>query len=648
MLDIIRRHSQSWAVKIIFALIIIVFVFWGANTMNMDSAQAVADVNGEPIYREALARAFDQEMQRLQRDNPDFPVLGVWEKEALAGQILRKMIIGAMLRQEAAKLGLGVSDIELSAHVSSMPPFQDASGRFSETAYRSALAAAGLTPARYEEMAGEELLLAKFQDYIAAAVNVGTAEARRMFDFETQRREVEYLPFVHANYLKGIKPSEAELISFYTENSGRWREPAKAEVEYLLFDLPFLAGLEAVGEDDALAYYKERQDAFISPAAYRTRHILIRLPLSLDTTEEELRQARQKAEKALAEIKAGAKFEAVARKYSEDELSRDKGGDLGWLEAGRADPAYEAALALLPGLGEAGKKSARLLDEPVRTYSGFHVIELLDYKGPSPRPFEEVREGILAQLREDAAYAAMPEVLAAAEDAAITGKSLEEFAGEYRGEVRRSGLLELAGIASLLDLTEGALNGLERMKAGDAFTAAIKADKGFVLLRLKEYAPSGVPDFEVLRPKALESFKAEEAAKLAGAAAAEALKSIREGGGKVPSALTGKILKAEASRFTGVINLGLAPPEFTQAIYLVKPGEWLDKPYALDERTVLVRVRAALPVAEKDWAQVGAAYTDGLNNLRKSEVFSLFLSRLQKQSKIELKQDYLLFRNNSN
>ena len=399
-----------------------------------------------------------------------------------------------------------------------------------------------------------------------------------------------------------------------------------------------------MGEDDALAYYKERQDSFVSPAAYRTRHILIRLPLSLDTTEEDLRQARQKAEKALAEIKAGAKFEAVARKYSEDELSRDKGGDLGWLEAGRADPAYEAALAVLPGLGETGKKSARLLDEPVRTYNGFHVIELLDYKAPSPRPFEEVRDGILAQLREDAAYAAMPDALAAAEDAVITGKSLEEFAGEYRGELRRSGLLELAGIASLLDLADGALNGLERMKTGDAFTAVINADKGFALLRLREYVPAGVPEFEALRPKVLEAFKLEEAAKLAGTAAAEALKLIQEGEGKVPPALAGKILKAEANRFTGVINLGLAPPEFTQAIYLAQPGEWLDRPYALDERTVLVRVKSVLPVVEKDWAQVGAAYTDGLNNLRKSEAFSLFLGRLQKQSKIELKQDYLLFR----
>ena len=52
MLDIIRRGAQSWAVKIVFGIIIVVFVFWGVGNMDRGSRGDLAEVNGEGISQE--------------------------------------------------------------------------------------------------------------------------------------------------------------------------------------------------------------------------------------------------------------------------------------------------------------------------------------------------------------------------------------------------------------------------------------------------------------------------------------------------------------------------------------------------------------------------------------------------------------------
>jgi peptidyl-prolyl cis-trans isomerase SurA len=93
------------------------------------------------------------------------------------------------------------------------------------------------------------------------------------------------------------------------------------------------------------------------------RHILIRVN---ETTSEA--DAKAKIDRLKDRIDAGAKFEELAKLYSEDATSA-KGGDLGWVNPGDVVPAFEQAMNKLP------------LDQvsaPVRTQFGWHLIEVLE------------------------------------------------------------------------------------------------------------------------------------------------------------------------------------------------------------------------------------------------------------------------------
>lgn len=135
----------------------------------------------------------------------------------------------------------------------------------------------------------------------------------------------------------------------------------------------------AVTDEDLQAAY-DAQFANVDPQEeYNASHILVE-------TEEEALAVKE-------EIDGGAEFAAVAREKSTGP-SGPNGGELGWFGTGMMVPDFEAAVIAL----EVGEVSA-----PVQTQFGWHVITLNDARKQAVPTLDEVREELLAALRNEAA-----------------------------------------------------------------------------------------------------------------------------------------------------------------------------------------------------------------------------------------------------
>jgi peptidyl-prolyl cis-trans isomerase C len=116
------------------------------------------------------------------------------------------------------------------------------------------------------------------------------------------------------------------------------------------------------------------------------------------------------ARAALAEIRGGADFMAVAQRRSTGPGARE-GGDLGFFRRGDMVPEFAtAAFQLQPG---------QVSENPVRSPFGWHVIKVEERRTAAPPPFEEVSQTIRQQLME-------AEVQAAVERARIAAR-VERF-----------------------------------------------------------------------------------------------------------------------------------------------------------------------------------------------------------------------------
>ncbi len=111
----------------------------------------------------------------------------------------------------------------------------------------------------------------------------------------------------------------------------------------------------------------EQRTAANVDAPTNIAQILVTVPEGSDSATEAARRA--KAEAALARVRSGEAFEAVAREVSEDG-NRAKGGEIGLRPASRLpDPFVEATRALKPG---------EITEQLLRTGAGFHVLKLLE------------------------------------------------------------------------------------------------------------------------------------------------------------------------------------------------------------------------------------------------------------------------------
>ena len=131
-------------------------------------------------------------------------------------------------------------------------------------------------------------------------------------------------------------------------------------------------------DEEVQAFYDENKAAqFTQPATRCMRHILFN------------KDQQQKAEEVKTQLQDGADFAELAREFSQDPGSAEKGGDLGCLGRGETVPQFEEA-AFSAEEGE--------IVGPVETEFGYHLIEVTEIREEQTQPLDEVEAQISDQL----------------------------------------------------------------------------------------------------------------------------------------------------------------------------------------------------------------------------------------------------------
>lgn len=179
----------------------------------------------------------------------------------------------------------------------------------------------------------------------------------------------------------------------------------KAKIERQLTEEEFIrkeiAPKVKVEDSKAEAYYKENQKVFMKPEMYEVSHIFIAGNDAAKEGKTDSKENQQKANRILAmvdqeahdkingilqKLKKGEDFAELAKKYSDDEVSKNNGGSLGTLPKENILPEIAEAMSKL----KPGETS-----DVVKSQYGYHIIKLSGKTPAQLAPFAEVKSDIL-------------------------------------------------------------------------------------------------------------------------------------------------------------------------------------------------------------------------------------------------------------
>ena len=616
MLDIIRRNAESWVVKAIFGVIIVVFIFWGVSSLDGTSPSILAYVNDEPITVMEFRKRCEDRINMLTQGRGG---LKPEMEQQVKQMVFNELILSKLLQQEAARLNMGATPEELFAALSKEPAFQK-DGKFDKEVYLQRLQAQDMPVGEFEGGLTERLTLSRLQDYVMSTVFATPEEARALYAFGSEQRSIDYVLFDRAKYLEGIAPTEDQIATYYETNKEAFREPKRISVEYLLLTPETLGKNHVVTEEEIKAYYDAHsKDYFQQPERVKVRHIMLRLPEG--ASQEEKDQALAKALKIYGEAQTGD-FAALARKYSDD-ASAANGGEIGWLSRGEMIKVFEDAVFAL-------KQDE--ISRPVLTPFGYHIIKAEAKEPARLRSLAEVHDEIKKTLSEEAASNELQAYLGKASDQLLEGVPLENIAKELKLDVRKAEAFSRDEARTVLGVQDDALDVLFAVPANTPVDRPLLVQGGYVLVKVTDVKPEHIQDLAAVKDKVIETLRNDEAQQKAVAAAEAALQEK----GKNPAEIKNVVHTEFFGRQGFVANLGQTPDVVTAAFDLAEKGDWADKVFTVGQGAVIIRLADIKFPSDADWDKAKETVLQEVLQRKQQDWFMAYAASLQETAEVRI------------
>jgi peptidyl-prolyl cis-trans isomerase D len=523
MLQTIRERAQGWIAWAIVILISIPFALWGIQSyLGVGSEPVVAKVNGIEITEREFEQRYQQLRMRLRDQLGAAFRPELFDDRVMRPQVLEQIISETLLLQVSHDMGLRASDAELRTAIMSNPTFQR-DGRFARDAYERMLQLQGLSQVQYEEGLRQRIVGSQLERALIASELVTEHELKETLRLDRQQRRLSYLRVPKADFLSDEPIGDDQITAYYQANQERFQVPERVRLRYLVLDASTMDSGQTPDEDGLRAAYEADLERFRRNEQRAVRHILVALPTDADAQAESDAKARIQAIRE--RILAGEDFGEVARETSEDPGSAAQGGELGTFERGLMDPAFDrAAFALEQGA----------LSEPVRSAFGYHLIEVTAIDEAEVRPFEEVRDELLAEATKRGAeglFFEWAERLATL--AYESPDSLEPAADALGLEVQTSDWLDRSGGEGIFANRRviGAAFSDEVLRQGlnsDVIEPEPEVLQAIVL-RVAEHEEPAARPLEQVRSEIVETLRAERAAAAAQRLAEDLAGRVRAG-----------------------------------------------------------------------------------------------------------------------
>jgi peptidyl-prolyl cis-trans isomerase D len=569
-----------------------------------------------------------QQLDRISQQQPIPPQL----RGLYAQQIFNQLVFNRMLEVEASQLGMTVSNQELAREIQQILPQAFPNGRWVGAEPYAAMVQQqlGLSVPDFEDQLRQGILQQKFRQLVTAGISVTGEEVHEEFLRRNEKVKIDYAEIDPEALAAKMHPATSDLEAWYKAHKQEYQVPEQRSASYLLVDRSLLQKNTTIPDAELEAYYTKHLALYHVPDRVHVEHILF---MTIGKTSAEIAEIKKKAEKVLEMVKHGGNFAKLAKQYSEDPGSKDKGGDLGWILKGQTVPQFQKVAFSLP----VGQVSGL-----VQTQYGFHIIKVLGKEVAHTKSFAEVRPQILQDLVADHVQQEaeqisdkMANIVRTSNRQTIAG--LETSLESTFGPQIKASLV--TGQTPLVTVTEpvpglGNSNDVRDAMFGQSIgqmSLPIRTQKGDLVLTVDKVVPTHQGSFTEVESRVESDYLKAKTAEVARSDAEQLVASLGKGE-KLAQAAKPFGLDVVSTDFARNGNVGGVPASRFLAAFSAPVGK-VEGPIQVGTKWFVYTVTAHEEPSEADFARQSGTIRQELLSTAQDNAFEAFRRALESQMK---------------
>ena len=493
MLESLRSFLSGKTLLIFVTIMAIPFVFFGSSSVGTIFT-TYGKVNGLEVSQADLNSANNTVNQRLlETYGEDFSM----PEDILLEMVKEEIISQKTLLSQTRDMGILVSENDAKDQIMMSPNFQT-DGQFDEIAFETAIRTQGYTPNDYISIVTEGMAKNYLIDSIASSFFTLDNEILDIAKLIEQERDITFTK-IDFNALKStIQADLTEAKAYYESNSINFFSNEERSMNYITINNDDYRSLVEVPDNYLEEAYEDYLQRIEMRSEKRASHIMVDL-VNYPSKAEALKIITL-AEK---ELNSGKDFNEVVLTYSEDIISKELDGDIGYSSGDVFPDEFENALAKMTK----GQVSDIIFSEATNS---FHILKLTEINQEDADSFDNMKDALLEELVSAESQALMDEDRDIIDNAILDNLSLEELAQSLGLEIKTSGNLTLENFDFEIKNSQIAQT-LFSIPSGFNSAEVIELEEGMVVMSLNTIQESTLMPFDSVIENAIDSVRDQKA-----------------------------------------------------------------------------------------------------------------------------------------
>ncbi|HJM15280.1 MAG TPA: SurA N-terminal domain-containing protein [SAR86 cluster bacterium] len=508
----IREGLTGNLTKIIVIAIIITFVgsIGWAGFFSQGNANIIAKIGSKQITSTDLSFEAASQQFLLNQRFPD---------QKIEDEVLMEISIESLIRKFGILDFIESNDLNLTdsfvfRELAKDEQFQE-NGRFSEQTFEAYARSNGFIPQDYLNRIKQDLVLEFWKQSLIKSSFLSEEEVQESLTLAEQERDISFIRIPATNFSEEVETSETTLLDFYNENITEYVTEKKTRVNYLSLSAEDLKSSIDIEDSDIEEEYQRYADEFDTTVRKSVSHIM--LNIDSDKTKQE---AIKVLENTKARLSAGEDFSALVAEISEDEGTKESGGNLGVTDGTLLPPEFEEVLSDM-NEGE--------FYGPIELNSSVHLIKLTKREIPTPKSIEEMQAQIKESLITESALADYSDLLDKSSDLVFTMGSISVIAEELNLQSTDSGLFSINEVTEDLNAAPILEIIFDTNLDNNLIELIETSDKTAILFERSEFHDEKIIDFNSIKEEVSQDYKSLATERLANEFVNKTLANLNEG-----------------------------------------------------------------------------------------------------------------------